>query len=82
MACVSDGSRIEEMEFLWFPENPIQNNTALRLPELTLVSADTRNCTEVFVMGKCYIYRDKTKINIAHRAPQFIPDLHQYCKYL
>ena len=47
----ADGSRIEELEFMWYPDNPVQNNTKLRLPEFKFTKTVPQNCTKAYSKG-------------------------------
>ena len=51
---IVDGSRVEEVELVWLDDVMIQVNPNLKLPEMELTNTSTRNCTEVFITGKCY----------------------------
>ena len=47
-----DGYTIEEVEFQWRETDPIQNNTAMKLPEFVLTNLVRDNCTVGYITGK------------------------------
>ena len=43
---------MEKVEFQWRETDPIQNNSALKLPEFVLTNLVRDNCTAVYITGK------------------------------
>ena len=55
-----DGYTIDEVELRWRKEDPIQNNTQIKLPEFTLMNISQDNCTISYttgIVGEMYILK-------------------------
>ena len=52
---LSDGYTTDDIVFNWNPENPIQRNEDLVLPEFAVTGISTGDCTVEYVTGKCVL---------------------------